>query len=139
MRFLQAFFLALIGSIVANLAILFVLRPFVINSAMPLHALSVGPVIMLTTIGVLGATLVYAFGRLVIRNINTPFIWISVVVLLVSFIPDYLIIGVTTGAFAGGSVPTAATLALMHIVSAVIIVWSLTKLWGPRMTASVTA
>lgn len=134
MRFLQAFFLALIGSIVANLAILFVLRPFVINPAMPLHALSVGPVVMLTTIGVLGATAVYALARMVIREVNIPFIWISVIVLLLSFIPDYLIIGVTTGAFAGGSVPTAATLALMHVVSAAIIVWSLITLWGPRVS-----
>jgi hypothetical protein len=60
MRFIQGFLVALLGSVIANLVILYVLKPFVINPSMPLHALSIGPVAMLTVAGVLGATIVYA-------------------------------------------------------------------------------
>ncbi len=130
--FLKAFLIALIGSVVANLIVLFVLGRMVINPAMPLHALSVGPVVMLTTGGVIGATIVYALMRQFLMRPQKPFVWISVFVLLVSFIPDYLIIGQATGPFAGGSVPTALVLALMHVVAAIIVVWTFVKVWGSK-------
>jgi hypothetical protein len=44
-----------------------------------------------------------------------------------------MIIGMKSGPFAGGDVASAATLALMHVVAAVVVVGALTKLWGPRM------
>jgi hypothetical protein len=131
-KFFTGFLTALFGSIVANLIVLFVLKPFVINATMPLHALSVGPVIALTTIGIVGATIVYALLRAFTKSPNTIFTWIAIVVLIVSFIPDYLVIGVTTGPFAGGNLGSALTLALMHVATAVIVVLSLTKLWGAR-------
>ncbi len=137
-RFLKSFFAALIGSIVANLIILYALRPFVINPLLPLHALSAGPVTMLTIIGVVGAAIVYAIMRAFLSKPNMPFVWLSGIVLLVSFIPDYEIIGSTTGVFAGGSIGSALTLALMHVAAAVVIVWSLVELWGARMTSKVT-
>ena len=133
--FLKAFLIALIGSIAANLIVLFTLGRMVIDPAMPLHALSVGPVVMLTTAGVVGATIVYALMRAFLKRPQKPFIWLAVIVLLASFIPDYMIIGVTTGPFAGGSVPTALVLALMHVVAAVIVVWSFVKVWGSRSGA----
>jgi hypothetical protein len=130
--FLKAFLIALIGSVAANLAVLFVFGSVVVNPAMPLHALSVGPVTMLTTVGVIGATIVYALMRQFLARPQKPFIWLAVVVLLVSFVPDYMIIGKTTGPFAGGSVPTALVLALMHVVAAAIVVWSFVKVWGSK-------
>jgi hypothetical protein len=132
MKFLKSFLLALIGSIVANLILLFVLKPFVINPAMPLHSLSVGPVAALTAIGTIGATIVYAILRAFMARPNKAFIWLSVIVLLISLIPDYLIIGSTTGPFAGATLPSALTLMLMHVAAALIIVWSLVKVWGAR-------
>jgi hypothetical protein len=66
------------------------------------------------------------------KNPNTAFIWISVIVLLVSFVPDYMVIGMTTGPFAGGNLGSALTLALMHVVEAVIVVYALIKIWGGR-------
>ena len=137
MKFLKSFLLALVGAIVANLIILFVLKPFVINPAMPLHSLSVGPVVMLTAIGTIAATIVYAILRAFMARPQKTFIWLSVIVLLVSFIPDYLIIGNTTGPFAGGTLPSALTLMLMHVAAAIIIVWSLVKVWGARNVAAV--
>ncbi len=127
-RFLKGFLVALFGSIGANLVLMMLLRPLVINPEMPLHALSVMPIVMLTTIGVIGATVVYGVLRMVLTAPDKPFIWISGIVLFLSFIPDYLIIGKTTGPFAGGSPGTAAVLAMMHVVSAVIIVAALTYL-----------
>lgn len=132
MQFLKAFVTALVTSVVANIVLLYALSSMVVDPAMPLHALSIGPVVGLTTFGVIGATVVYALMRSFMYNPNSAFIWVSAVVLVVSFVPDYLIIGQTTGPFAGGSWPSALVLMLMHVVSAVLIVWSLVKIWGPK-------
>ena len=131
-RFFTGFFVAVIGSVVANLVILYVFGPLVNNPGMPLHSLSVMPIALFTVVGAVGATVVYAIIRSFTMRPNMPFIWISIIVLLISFIPDYLIIGKTTGMFAGGTVANASTLALMHLVAAIIIVYALTKLWGPK-------
>ena len=139
MSFVKSFLAALVGSVVANLAVLFVLRPFVINPAMPLHALSAGLIATFTAVGVVGATVVYALLRAFLARPNTPFVVISLIVLLVSFIPDYQIIGQTTGMFAGGTVSSALVLALMHVVAAVIIVLSLTKMWGSKPASAVAS
>lgn len=137
MRFVKSFLVALVGSVIANLIILFVLGPVVNSPDMPLHALAVGPVAGLTIGGVIGATIVYALIRAFLSRPNKLFLYVSVVVLLLSFIPDIMIIGQTTGPFAGGTVGSALVLALMHVAAAAIIVWSLTRLWGPRMVAIV--
>jgi hypothetical protein len=132
MKFLKAFLVAAIGSVIANLIILFVLRPIVINPAMPLHALSVGPVTGLTIFGVIGAAIVYAIMRAFMARPQKAFISVAVIVLIVSLIPDYMVIGVTTGPFAGGSLPTALTLMLMHVVEAIIVVAAFVKIWGSK-------
>ena len=137
MAFVRGFLTALIGSLVANLALLFLIRPFVIDSATPLNALSIGPVSVFTILGVVGATIVYALLRRFLTNPNMIFVWIAVVVLIISFVPDYMVIGQTTGMFAGGNVASALLLMLMHVVTAAIVVWSMTNLWGKRsITAS---
>ena len=132
-KFFTSALVAIIGSVVANLIVLYAIGPFVNNSAMPLHALSFPTVTMLTLIGAVGAIVVYAIIRAFLQKPNKPFIWISVIVLLLSFIPDYMIIGQTTGPFAGGTLANALVLMLMHVVAAVIIVSSLVKLWGARV------
>ena len=136
MKFIKSFLVAVVGAVVANLIILFALGSFVINPAMPLHSLSVGPVAMLTIIGTIGATIVYAIMRAFLAHPQKPFIWLSVIVLIASFIPDYMIIGKTTGPFAGGTLESALVLMLMHVVAAVIIVWSLVKIWGAKTVSA---
>jgi hypothetical protein len=131
-KFLKSFFIALIGSVAANLIVLFALRPFVINPAMPLHSLAIGPVGVLTAMGVVGATVVYALMRSLMTRPNKPFIWISIIVLIASFVPDFLIIGNTTGPFAGATISSALVLMLMHVVAAVIVIWALTTKWGEK-------
>jgi hypothetical protein len=132
MKFIKAFLTAALGAVAANLIILYVIGPLVINPALPLHSLSVGPVTVLTLIGAIGATIVYALMRVFLTRPQVPFMWVSLVVLVFSFVPDYLIIGQTTGVFAGGTVSTALTLMLMHVVAAIIIVMSLVRIWGNR-------
>ena len=126
MRLTLAFLLAVVGSLAANLILLFLLRPLVIDPAMPLEALGVAPVATFTVAGVVGATIVYALMRRWLVAPNRAFVALAIVVLLLSFIPDYLIIGQTTGRFAGGNGGSALVLMLMHVVTAIIVVWALT-------------
>ncbi|HUX80785.1 MAG TPA: hypothetical protein VMV38_00445, partial [Candidatus Paceibacterota bacterium] len=63
MSFLKSFLVAIVGAVIGNLIVLFIFRPFVIQSALPLHALRVVPVTMATVFGVIGATVVYAVMR----------------------------------------------------------------------------
>jgi hypothetical protein len=132
----RSFLTALIGSLIVNLVLLFVLRPLVIDPSMPLNALSIGPVASFTIMGVAGATIVYALLRRLMVDPNPVFLWIALVVLLFSFIPDVTVIGKTEGMFAGGSVATASVLALMHVATAAIVVLALTRLWGRRAAGS---
>jgi hypothetical protein len=131
-QFVKAFFAAVISAIAANSIILYIARPMVIDPAMPLHALSLFPVVSLTAIGGIAATSVYAVMRSTMRSPNKAYIWISVIALIISFVPDYMIIGMTSGPFAGATLPSALVLMLMHIAAAVCIVLSLTNIWGAR-------
>ena len=83
------------------------------------------PVATFTVAGVVGATIVYALMRWWLVAPNKAFVALSIVVLLLSFIPDYLVIGQTTGRFAGGNGGSALVLMLMHVVTATIVVWTL--------------
>jgi hypothetical protein len=127
---------AMIASVVANLVLLFSLRPLVINPAMPFVILSAAPVTIFTIGGVLAALAVYALMRQFLAHPNRPyrpFVVLSGVVLILSFIPDYRIIGNTTEPmFAGANWGCVLVLMLMHIVVAVIVVWTLTTRWGSR-------
>lgn len=132
MRVVRAFTVATAGSVVANLLLLFAVRPFVIDPAMPLEILSVGAITLFTIGGAVGAAIVYAVMRRMLARPDRPFAIVSVVVLLASFVPDYLIIGETTGTFAGTNTGSALLLMLMHAVEAAIVVPCLIRLWGRR-------
>ena len=136
MGFLKGFLIALVGSVAVNLVLLLVARPLVIDPAMPLNALSIGPVLSFTIAGVIGATAVYAIMRATMRDPDRVFLWTASVVLLLSFIPDILIIGQTTGMFAGGNLPSAILLMSMHVATAGTVVLCLTRLWGRRQTVA---
>jgi Family of unknown function (DUF6069)/Porin subfamily len=105
---------------------------YYIDPTMPLDTLSVGPISVFTIGGVIGATVVYALMRRLLNSPDFSFVVIAIVVLVLSFIPDYLIIGQTTGRFAGANWGSALVLMLMHLVEAFIVVWALIKLWGHR-------
>ena len=79
----------------------------------------------LTIFGSLAAVLVYALvGWLAKRRPITTYRIVSVIALLLSFVPDLALFSGTPGANAG----TVGTLMLMHVLTAVIVVGMLTTL-----------
>lgn len=137
MGFLKSFLIALFGATFANLVLLFAFAPLVIDPAMPLHALTVGPVLSFTIVGVIGATVVYAVMRAKLRDPDKVFLWTAGVALLLSFIPDILIVGQTSGMFAGGNLSSAILLMAMHVATAGTVVLCLIRLWGGRQTVAI--
>lgn len=127
--FWKAFLIAAVGASVANLIVLTILRPMVVDPAMPLGSLAIAPVVTLTVIGTIAAAVVYAVVRKLSSNPRKTFIWISIVALVVSLIPDYAIKGMTTGHFAGATMGAVLTLMLMHVVAALIVVWAFLRYW----------
>ncbi|MFO7169052.1 MAG: DUF6069 family protein [Chloroflexota bacterium] len=117
--------LAIIASIVANLIIqqiaAAVLRPD--PAFLPLTP---PPTIAFTFFGVLGAVLVYALVGRFARQPIALFRRIALVVLLISFIPDILML--ITGFNPGTTPANVAALMLMHVVAWAISVRLLTTM-----------
>jgi hypothetical protein len=117
LNLLKALAVAVIGSLALNPLLLLPLRPLVIDPALPLEILNNSAVSVFTLLGVVGATVVYAVMRRLLPQPNRAFVILSVIVLLVSFVPDFLIIGQRTGKFAGANLGSALLLALLHITT----------------------
>jgi hypothetical protein len=117
--------LAIIAAIIVN-QILRLLAVSLLNISSEFPPLQVGPPIFFTLIGVLGAAIVFAiiarFSRRPIRLFRT----IALVVLLISFVPDILLL--TSNAMPGTSPVAVGSLAIMHLVTWAITVWMLTTL-----------
>jgi hypothetical protein len=128
--------IAIIASVIVNVIVLLILKPLVAGPIV-LHALNIGPVAALTFIGALGATIVYGILRQCMKSPNKPFLVISVVVFLLSLIPDYMLLG-SSSPFAAGATPASvATLMFMHAVAAVIIVSVLVKCTKTKNSAHI--
>lgn len=129
--FWMAALVAIVGSVIANLIVLYVIGPMVTTPEHTLHALSVAPVTMLTVIGAVGAIIVYALMKKFLRRPEQPFILVSVVVFLVSLIPDVMLFNGPMAASATWA--NVGTLMLMHAIAGVIIVWALVKYWPAKI------
>lgn len=92
--------------------------------------LTLMPPIFLTVIGVLGAVLVYALVGRFARNPIPLFRRIALVTLVVSFIPDIMML--VTNFNPGTTLANVIVLILMHIVAWAIAVEMLTRLAGPE-------
>ncbi len=90
--------------------------------------LTLPPNILFTTIGAIGATIVFAIVSRVARRPISLFRWIALVVLLLSFIPDVLLLTAKPPAFAGTTLLAVSILVVLHIVAAIAIVVPLTTL-----------
>jgi uncharacterized membrane-anchored protein len=113
--------MATLVAIVGNLLVLAIFNAlFEIPPTLP--AFAVVPVIIVTVIGVLGAALVFALIARYTRRPIRIFQITSLVVLLVSFIPN---IGMFTREDA--SVPGIIGLMIMHVVAAAAAVGIMTK------------
>jgi hypothetical protein len=115
--------LALVLSLVANAAVTTVARMAEIGEG--LQAMQYPRVLVLTTVGVVSATVVYAALSRVTAKPDRNFVVVATVVLVVSIVPDFTFIP----AEPGGSVTAGAVLAAMHVLAAVITVWLLVD-WG---------
>ena len=106
--------------------LLFLLKPLtgVPESFM---TLSPGPIIGWSVIGTGGATIVYALLRKYAKKPKDLFGLVSFVVLLASFIPDVLILDMTSGPFAGATWGAVFLLMLMHVVVAGIVTYLFIK------------
>ena len=123
---------ALVGSLIANIALLLIFAPF--TGMVNFPPLSVSGVTIFTVAGVLGAAIVYAIVLRFSTNPTRLFTWISAVVLVLSFLPDIFFRQLAAG---GENTTSSAIVLLMafHVACAVITVWALTRLTAPRVPA----
>ncbi len=120
--------IAFVFSVVAN-----ILVRAVVVAVFPISPLfqaleSAQPVIFLTFVGVLGATIVFAVLTRLTQHAVVVFRLLSAVLLLLSFVPNILML-TTNGP--GATVPAVASLMVMHVITAVLTVGLLTT-W-PRV------
>jgi hypothetical protein len=87
-----------------------------------LEPLSVGPVLVVTTLGVVGATVVYGLLSRSRENPDRLFTGVAAVVLVLSLIPDVTYAPTIADATTAG----VALLAVMHVTTAVVCVAVLT-------------
>ncbi|HEY0735860.1 MAG TPA: DUF6069 family protein [Herpetosiphonaceae bacterium] len=87
-----------------------------------------GGTIIFTVVPAIVAVLLYAVLLRFTRQPERIFTIISVIVFIVTLIPDFTYIPTVPGS----SNPQTAVLVLMHVVAAVVITWMLTQLSRPR-------
>ncbi len=112
--------IAVVLSVVANLVVLqAVLAPELVQGFEPLN---VGPVALFSVLGAVGATVSYGVVDRFSEAPDRTFVVVAVVVLLLSFVPDVLMLQSDPAATA----PAVAVLMVMHVVVAAACVASLT-------------
>jgi hypothetical protein len=116
-----------IGALVANFVVLY----FTKSLAPDFMALSPGPVTFWTVMGTIGATLVYGLVRRRSRSPERTFLIVAVVVLLLSFIPDWWVWQTKPPMFKGVTLGGIYALMAMHVVAAVTIAGVLLRTTRP--------
>ena len=112
--------IAVVLSIVANLILLqLVLVPELVQQFEPLN---IAPVALFSGLGAVGATIAYAVVDRLSESPDRTFTRVAAVVLLLSFVPDVLLLQADPAATA----PAVVVLMVMHVVVAVASVASLT-------------
>ena len=117
--------LAIVASVIAN-QIVRLIAVSLFNISPEFMPLQVGPPLMFTIMGVLGAVIVYAVVGRISRHPIRLFRVIALIVLALSFIPDIGLL--ISDMMPGTSTIAVATLATMHIVAGAITIWMLTTL-----------
>lgn len=118
---------ALLLALVVNILVATVARWLDIGTE--IEPLTYPPIVIFTTVGVIGASIVYLVLQRVTARPDRLFVSISVIVLILSVIPDFVIIPEQ----AGGSFAAGAVLAVLHVTTASIVVWRLVDWQGwPR-------
>lgn len=112
---------AAIASAIGNLALMLVTISSLAAppSFMPLTP---APIILWSFIGAFGAVGVYALIRRRSASAQKVFLNVAFVVLVLSFVPDVILVNVVEGPFAGASTGAIFVLMIMHVISFVIVV-----------------
>ena len=120
--------LALVAAVVANIAVRAgAVALFDIPAEFPPLASS-GPVVFFTSVGTVGAVLVFAVIASMSRRPVAVFRVVAGVVLLVSFFPDLWLLSEQGAAgFPGATAAGVGVLMGMHVVAAAIIVWAVER------------
>jgi FtsH-binding integral membrane protein len=116
-----------VGALIANSVVLYFTKPL----APDLMALSPVPVTFWTVMGTMGATLVYALVRRRSRAPERTYLIVAIVVLLISFIPDWWVWETKPPMFKGVTLGGIFALMAMHVVAAVIITGVLLRTTRP--------
>ena len=117
-----------IASVVANIVALAIMR-MAFNAPATFSPFFYGSVIELTAAGVIAAAAVYVCMGLIFkkRDRNKDFIWVSIVALILSFIPDLLLPFSSDADNAGATWPIVVALMLLHVIPAVFVILGFTR------------
>ncbi len=128
-RLLWVALLAIAAAVVANVLVRTVaVVLFDVSPEFP--PLALGPTVVFTVVGVLGAVLVFALVARFARRPVRLFRRIALVVLLISFVPNILLL--VSDSVPGAAVPAVGTLMLEHVVAWAVSVGILTTLARAR-------
>jgi len=114
--------LALVGALLVNVVVVGGVRT--LGLVRPFQPVAVVPVALFTAAGVVGATVVYAAISRLTADYDWTFTVVAGVALLLSFVPDVLILRSDPEA----TLPAVLVLAVLHVTTAVISVAVLTDL-----------
>ncbi len=118
--------LAIALSIAVNLLVRAVALPFITvpPEFMPLSTAM--PVVFFTAIGALAAIIVFAIVGRFSRQPARTYTIIAIVVLVLSLIPNAMMLGPAAEALPGANLGNVIVLMVMHVTTAAVVVWLLT-------------
>ncbi len=126
-KFITDVILAAIISVILNVIVLAIFRP-IAQAPQTFSPFWYSPVIEFTFLGVLAAGFVYvAIQRLFSHNFKKIFIWVAVIALILSFIPDIMLPYSTDYDNQGATAFIVIILILMHTLTAGIVLWMFNK------------
>lgn len=118
--------LAVLASVLVNAALVWALDAAGI--APDFRALTYPPVVFLSALGAVGATVVYALLVRYVDDVDRTFVRVAAAVLVLSFVPDLGLLAADPAA----TVPGVLALMVMHVVVAVASVAALVAGGAPR-------
>ncbi len=130
-EFIQTLIKTILVSVIVNLIILVIARS-ISSAPLTFGPFMYGPVILFTVLGVISASLVYILIKKYIQNPNPIFKIVSGVALFLSFIPDLQLLSSHDADNVGATPIVVGILILMHIVTALIVIFNFTKTGATR-------
>ena len=124
--FLKTVSLVSVYSIIANVILLIISRAFA-GAPATFAPFTYTPVIFLTLGGVVAAAVVYLLIKKFFKNYNKVFIIVSIIALIVSFIPDIQLVHPVDAEDFGATPLIIGILMLMHVIAAVLVIRMFTR------------